>query len=177
MKIEQKPEVAIYAGGCFWGVEYFFQQAIGVLSTRCGYTGGTKENPTYQEVKTGTTGHAEAVEVVYDANQTTYAELTRVFFEIHDPTQLNYQGVDHGTQYRSVIFYTNEEQKKVAEMLIEKLKSFGYKVVTQVVPAGKFWPAEDYHQKYLEKKKEIPECHFYCKRFKDAHPDETYKPE
>ena len=174
--MQKECKKAIYAGGCFWGVEYYFQQAVGVISTRVGYTGGTMESPTYKDVKSGKTGHAEAIEVIYDPGQTTYEELTRLFLEIHDPTQLNKQGVDEGTQYRSAIFCINKEQEEIAHKLIDLLKKSGFNVVTQVVPVTTFWPAEEYHQKYLELKGETPECHVYTKRFPDAHPDETYKP-
>ena len=153
-------------------MEYFFQYALGVVATQVGYTGGSKETPTYKEVKTGTTGHAEAVEVIFDPALTTYEELTKLFLEIHDPTQLNKQGVDNGTQYRSAIFYMSEEQKRIAEDLIKVLKDKGLNVVTQVVPLITFWTAEDYHQRYLEKKEETPECHFYTQRF-DKKPEVT----
>lgn len=162
---EPKIEKAIFAGGCFWGVEYFMQKAKGVLSTQVGYIGGTKPNPTYQEVCSHTTGHAEAVEVTYDASQTNFETLARLFFEIHDPTQLNRQGPDIGDQYRSEIFYLNDEQKEIAEKLIELLKAKGFNVVTRVTPASTFYKAEDYHQQYYEHKGTQPYCHGYVKRF------------
>jgi len=158
-------ETAIFASGCFWGTEAMFQNEKGVLSTRVGYTGGTKPNPTYKEVCSGTTGHAEALEIVFDPRQTTYETLARRFFETHDPTQVNRQGPDIGEQYRSAIFYTNEEQKKTAERLIAELQKKGLKVATQVVPAQTFWPAEEYHQRYYEKTGKQPYCHFYRKLF------------
>ena len=156
---------AIYAGGCFWGVEYFMQQKKGVISVTSGYIGGQTENPTYKEVCYENTGHAEAVEIVFDPKQVSYEELTRLFFEIHDPTQMNRQGPDIGDQYRSEIFYVDEEQKEIAEKLISVLKSKGYKVATRVTEATTFWPAEDYHQDYYENKGSLPYCHGYTMRF------------
>ena len=156
---------AIYAGGCFWGVEYFMQQKKGVISVTSGYIGGHTENPTYKEVCYENTGHAEAVEIVFDPKQVSYEELTRLFFEIHDPTQLDRQGPDIGDQYRSEIFYVDEEQKEITEKLISMLKSKGYKVATRVTEATTFWPAEDYHQDYYENKGSLPYCHGYTKRF------------
>ena len=158
-------QTAVFAGGCFWGMEYHFNNAKGVLSTRVGYTGGHTENPTYGEVCRGNTGHAEAIEVTFDHALTSYETLARLFFEIHDPTQVNRQGPDIGEQYRSVIFYADEEQKATAESLIETLQSKGYKVATQLEPAGEFWEAEDYHQDYYERKGSQPYCHVYTKRF------------
>lgn len=158
-------EQAIFAGGCFWGVEYFFQQAPGVLRTRVGYTGGQKEHPTYHEVCGGTTGHAEAVELTFDPSQTSFEALARLFFEIHDPTQSNRQGPDIGEQYRSAIFYCSEPQRRTAEQLIRQLRAKGNQVVTQVLPAGPFWPAEAYHQDYYQKSGQQPYCHFRTPRF------------
>ncbi|MFO8101813.1 MAG: bifunctional methionine sulfoxide reductase B/A protein [Dehalococcoidia bacterium] len=162
---EQTGETAIFAGGCFWGVEYQLQNAEGVISTTVGYTGGHTENPTYKEVCGGKTGHAEAVKVVFDPDVIPYEELARLFFEIHDPTQLNRQGPDFGEQYRSAVFYLNEEQKRIAESLIETLRSNGYDVVTQVVPAGDFWEAEEYHQDYFGKMGYAPPCPACAERF------------
>jgi peptide methionine sulfoxide reductase msrA/msrB len=150
---------AIFAGGCFWGVEYWLQQQPGVLKTTVGYTGGTTPNPTYEEMHARDTGHTEAVEVLYDPVRVSYEQLTKLFFEIHDPTQHNRQGPDIGSQYRSAIFYTNDEQRPVAEKLIAELKARGLQVVTQVAPAGQFWPAEDYHQDFYRKKGSEPPCH------------------
>lgn len=161
----KKTQRALFAGGCFWGVEYYFQTAKGVLSTRVGYTGGHTQNPTYKEVCSDTTGHAEAIEVVFDPSETTYEELTRLFFEIHDPTQINRQGPDIGEQYRSAIFYFDEEQKKTAEKLIKILEAKGYKIATELHKAGKFWEAETYHQDYYKNNANQPYCHFYQKRF------------
>ena len=127
--------------------------------------GGTTKNPTYKQVCTGTTGHAETVEVVFDPNKTNYEDLAKLFFEIHDPTQRNRQGPDIGYQYRSAIFYADQQQKQIAENLIEQLKKKGLKVVTSVEPAKEFWPAEDYHQDYYSKTGGVPYCHFRTKRF------------
>jgi len=163
--VEAKTEKAIYAGGCFWGVEYFMQQKKGVISVTSGYIGGHTDNPTYKEVCYNNTGHAEAVEIVFKPSQVTYEELTKLFFEIHDPTQINGQGPDIGNQYRSEIFYLNDDQKKVAENLILILKTKGFKVATKVTKSTTFWPAEDYHQDYYEHKGTLPYCHGYTKRF------------
>jgi len=160
-----RTETAIFAGGCFWGVEYYFKQAKGVLATQAGYVGGHTDNPTYKQVCGGMTGHAEAVRVTYDPEQTTYENMAKLFFEIHDPTQTNRQGPDIGAQYRSSVFYQSEQQKATAEKLIGILKAKGYNVATQVAPAGTFWPAEDYHQQYYEKNGKTPYCHVYKKRF------------
>ena len=157
-------EEAIFAGGCFWGVEHYFQQADGVKSVTSGYSGGHVPNPTYEQVCTGTTGHAESVRVVYDPARVSYEQLARLFFEIHDPTELNRQGPDVGTQYRSAVFFRSDEQKKTAEQLIVLLRAKGYAVVTQVLPAGPFYPAEEYHQDYIEKHPDRP-CHARVPRF------------
>ncbi len=160
-----KKERAIFAGGCFWGVEHLLQQKQGVISVVSGYTGGRVKNPTYKEICTGMTGHAEAVEVVYDSNQISYRELAKLFFEIHDPTQLDRQGPDIGNQYRSEIFYTNEEQRKIASELRDILANKGYDVKTEITAASEFYKAEDYHQDYYVKKGTQPYCHSYTKRF------------
>lgn len=152
-------ERAIFASGCFWGTEYFLQQAPGVISTTVGYIGGRKEQPTYEEVCAGLTGHAEAVVVVYDPAKTTYEALARLYFETHDFTQVNRQGPDIGKQYRTEVFYLTDEQRKVAEGLIEKLSAQGHKVATKVTKATRFWPAEDYHQDYYKNNGETPYCH------------------
>ncbi len=159
---------AIFASGCFWGVEYHFQRTRGVLSTRVGYIGGHTENPTYNEVCTGATGHAEAIEVVYDPNQTDYETLAKLFFETHDPTQIGGQGPDIGDQYRSVVFYLDEEQKAIADKLIGILGRMGYEVATSVEPATTFWPAENYHQHYYDKTGNTPYCHIFRPLFASA---------
>ena len=146
-----KTEVATFAAGCFWGVEEAFAKAKGVVKTEVGYTGGTFDKPTYEDVKTDRTGHAEAVRVEYDPTKTSYEELLALFWKIHDPTTVNRQGPDIGTQYRSVIFYHTPEQKKAAEASKKTLMDKGAKVVTEIVEAPKFWRAEEYHQKYFEK--------------------------
>ncbi|OQB31653.1 MAG: Peptide methionine sulfoxide reductase MsrA 1 [Candidatus Hydrogenedentes bacterium ADurb.Bin170] len=156
---------AVFAGGCFWGVEYYFQSAEGVLSTRVGYTGGHTEFPDYEQVCRGTTGHVEAIEILYDPARTDFEKLARLFFEIHDPTQTNGQGPDQGEQYRSVIFYQNEEQRTIAEKLIAHLRAKGFAVATALEPASAFWPAEDYHQRYYERRRGTPYCHIRTPRF------------
>ncbi|MDP4221772.1 MAG: bifunctional methionine sulfoxide reductase B/A protein [Bacteroidota bacterium] len=156
---------AIFAGGCFWGVEYYMQKAPGVITVTSGYTGGHVKNPSYREVCTGTTGHAESVKIIYDSDKTSYDKLLRLFMEIHDPTQVGGQGPDIGDQYRSEIFYLNDDQKKIAENDIAILKGKGLKVVTAVTKASEFYPAEDYHQDYYFKNGKLPYCHVYTKRF------------
>jgi peptide-methionine (S)-S-oxide reductase len=145
-------ELAFFAGGCFWGVQAVFQHVKGVSKVTSGYSGGSVKNPDYETVSTGRTGHAESVEILYDASQVTYGELLRVFFSVaHDPTQLNRQGPDEGTQYRSAIFYQTDQQKHIAEAYIAQLdqaKTFSHKIATQVVPLQAFYNAEGYHQNY-----------------------------
>jgi len=160
-----KTQRAIFAGGCFWGVEYYMQKQSGVLKTTVGYTGGHKDNPTYSEVCAGDTGYIEAVEVIFDPSRITYEDLAKLFFEIHDPTQIDRQGPDMGEQYRSVIFYTDGEQKRTAEKLIGILVKKGLTVATKLVKAEKIWTAEDHHQDYYRKKGTLPTCHVYTKRF------------
>jgi peptide methionine sulfoxide reductase msrA/msrB len=162
---EVTTQKAYFAGGCFWGTEYLLQNFEGVISTRVGYMGGKTRNPTYKEVCYENTGHAEAVEVVFDPTKTDYEKLARYFFEIHDPTQLNRQGPDIGDQYRSAVFYVDETQKQIAEKLIKILIDKGYKVVTEVTKAGEFYEAEKYHQDYYNYTGKEPYCHFYQKRF------------
>ncbi|SRR5579885_2359877 len=157
---------AIFAAGCFWGVEYYFKKLPGVLKTEVGYSGGIKKNPTYQEVCEKTTGHYEVIRVVYDPDKISYEALTKFFFEIHDPTQTDGQGPDIGEQYLSVIFYYNEEQKSTAIGLINELEKMGYQVATKVLPVSTFWRAEVYHQDYYTKTQKQPYCHRYEKKFK-----------
>jgi len=157
--------MAIFAGGCFWGVEYFLQKTPGVISVTSGYTGGHVKNPSYREVCTGTTGHAEAVKIVYDPQKTSYEKLLRLFLEIHDPTQVGRQGPDIGDQYRSEIFYMNDDQKQITEKCLNILKSKGYNVATQATQASEFYPAEAYHQDYYFNNGKVPYCHAYTKRF------------
>ena len=149
-------EIATFGAGCFWGVEQRFGKVKGVLDTVVGYTGGKMENPTYKDVCTDKTGHAEVVRITYDPSIVSYDDLLEYFWDMHNPTTLNRQGWDVGTQYRSAVFYHNEEQKEAALNLKEKLdKSGKYKnpIVTEIVPAGKFYRAEEYHQKYHDKNK------------------------
>lgn len=158
-------EEAIFAGGCFWGVEHLMQQQSGVLSVESGYIGGTVKNPTYKEVCTGETGHAEAVRIIYDPKKVDYETLAKLFFEIHDPTQADGQGPDIGNQYRSEVFYTSDEQQAIAKKLVALLKDKGYAVQTAVTKATEFYPAEDYHQDYYDTTGKQPYCHIYTKRF------------
>lgn len=152
---------ATFAAGCFWGVEARFQQLPGIVETAVGYEGGQLASPSYKDVCTDTTGHAEAVEIDYDPAQISYEQLLEAFFSLHDPTQLNRQGPDWGTQYRSVIFFHSPEQEVAAKATIARLtaeKRFPKPIVTQVVPAQTFWRAEEYHQKYLQKRG-VLSCH------------------
>ena len=158
-------ERAIFASGCFWGTDFYLQKADGVISTAAGFIAGTTENPTYKEVCTGRTGHAEAVEVIYDPAKISYEALTKLFFETHDPGQKDGQGPDIGTQYRSGIFYLNDDQKQIAEKLVQELKDKGHKVVTEITPATTFYKAEDYHQDYYKNSGGSPYCHRYIKKF------------
>ena len=153
-------QTAVLAGGCFWGVQAVFQHVRGVVSATSGYSGGPAAAAEYEVVSSGTTGHAESVKIVYDPSQITYGQLLKVFFSVaHDPTELNRQGPDMGTQYRSAIFYANDEQKRVAQAYIAQLDSaklFAQPIVTQVVPLKAFYPAEDYHQNYLARHPDSP---------------------
>ena len=163
--VEKQYEKAIFASGCFWGVEYHFKKVAGVISTTVGFTGGHVKNPSYKEVCGGKTGHAEAVEVVYDPSVTSYETLAKLYFETHDFTQVNRQGPDIGEQYRTEIFYTSEKQREIAEKLIKVLQDKGYDVATKLTPASEFYPAEEYHQDYYEKTGKTPYCHVYKKIF------------
>jgi peptide-methionine (S)-S-oxide reductase len=152
---------ATFGAGCFWGVEAAYRQIPGVLSTRVGYLGGTMENPTYRDVCSGRTGHAEVVEVTYDSDRLTYDDMLTVFWDNHNPTTLNRQGPDIGTQYRSAIFYHDDEQKEAAvASKEERARSGKYRnpIVTEITPASTFYEAEDYHQQYLEKRG-LSSCH------------------
>ncbi|MFB2623971.1 peptide-methionine (S)-S-oxide reductase MsrA [Methanothermobacter marburgensis] len=152
-----KYEKATFGAGCFWGVEDAFRRVRGVVSTRVGYMGGHVENPTYEDVCTGLTGHAEVVEVTFDPEIVGYSDLLDVFWSIHDPTSLNRQGPDVGEQYRSVIFYHDDEQRRLALESRKKLEEsgrFSRRIVTAIEPAGTFYEAEDYHQQYLEKNRQ-----------------------
>jgi peptide-methionine (S)-S-oxide reductase len=146
-------DTAVFAGGCFWGVEAVYEHVKGVKSVISGYAGGKAASPSYEQVSTGDTGHAESVEVIYDPSQVSYGKLLQIFFSVaHDPTQLNRQGPDHGTQYRSAIFFRNPQQQQVAESYIKQLttaKTFSRPIVTQVAQLNGFYPAEEYHQNYL----------------------------
>jgi peptide-methionine (S)-S-oxide reductase len=152
---------ATFGAGCFWGVEARFAQVPGVTATAVGYEGGILDNPSYKQVCTDATGHAEVVELDYDPSKVSYQQLLDLFFELHDPTQLNRQGPDWGKQYRSVVFYHSPEQEAAARQTIARLtaeRRFSKPIVTQVVPAETFWRAEEYHQKYLEKRG-VASCH------------------
>ena len=158
-------ERAIFAGGCFWGVQELMRPARGVIRTTVGYIGGHTERPTYDEVCSHTTGHAEAVEAIFDPKQTSFEAVARLFFEIHDPTQRDRQGPDIGDQYRSAVFYTSAKQKDTALRLIEELRKKKLDIATQVVPAVTFWPAEEYYQDYYRKTGKHPYCHRRVPRF------------
>ncbi len=154
-------EKAIFAGGCFWGVEHLFNEIPGVIEAVSGYTGGSRDNPTYEQVSSGRTGHAEAVEVTYDPSKVTYEELLNAFWNMHDPTTLNYQGPDHGHQYRSAIFFHNPEQEAAARRSAAQAQRYFKKpIVTEIVPATQFWKAEEYHQRYFDKHQGHYSCHF-----------------
>lgn len=156
---------AYFAGGCFWGMEYLFEHKEGVLSVTSGYMGGSLSDPSYRDVTSGKTGHFEAVAIIYDPTKVSYEDLAKFFFEIHDPTQTNGQGPDIGSQYLSAVFYQNNNEKNTVQKLIGILKDKGYKVATRILPAGDFWPAEDYHQNYYDRKHQKPYCHLYRKKF------------
>lgn len=158
-----KTEIATLAAGCFWGVEELIRALPGVLNTTVGYTGGKLDNPTYNEVKLGTTDHAESIQIEFDSEVISFSDILNFFFKMHNPTTVNQQGNDKGSQYRSAIFYQNEDQKKVAMDVIEKVdasKKWDRPIVTQVLEASKFYPAEDYHQDYLKKNPGGYTCHW-----------------
>lgn len=156
-------EVATLAGGCFWGVEELFRKLKGVIQTEVGYTGGHTQNPVYLEVKTGTTGHAEAIQMSFDPTQISYEDILRYFFKLHDPTTLNRQGNDIGSQYRSAIFYHSKEQKELAQKIkleVEASRKWPKPIVTEITEATHFYSAEEYHQDYLQKNPGGYTCHF-----------------
>ena len=155
--------MAVLAGGCFWGLEEILRGIPGVVKTEVGYAGGTTLDATYEEVSTGTTGHAEAVRIVFDPERLSYDELLGYFFRMHDPTTPNRQGNDVGTQYRSAIFYADENERRIAETVKARVEASGKwnrPIVTEILPATKFWPAEEYHQHYLEKHPDGYTCHY-----------------
>jgi peptide-methionine (S)-S-oxide reductase len=159
--MERHTEIVVFAGGCFWCTEAVFERLKGVLSVMPGYTGGTVPNPRYEQVCSGRTGHAESVRVEFDPSEISFEDLLSVFFATHDPTSLNRQGADVGTEYRSAIFYTSAEQKQTAESFIRQLdEQLSRKVVTEVVPLKEFYAAEDYHQQYYENNAFAPYCQF-----------------
>ncbi|MBN2602316.1 MAG: bifunctional methionine sulfoxide reductase B/A protein [Candidatus Marinimicrobia bacterium] len=153
-------EEAIFASGCFWGTEYYFQKVPGVISTTVGYIGGRTKSPTYQQVCSGKTGHKEAVQVIFDPAKTSFEELAKLFFETHDFTQTNGQGPDIGEQYLSYIFFTSDEQKEIAQKLVNILEEKGYDVATKLEKATEFYKAENYHQDYYQNNGKKPYCHF-----------------
>lgn len=162
---EETMKKAYFAGGCFWGVEYYFQRQKGVKSVVSGYMGGFVANPNYELVSSGNSGHLEVVEVIFDENIVSYEDLAKLFFEIHDFTQTNGQGPDIGSQYLTAIFYTDENQKNIAQKLIIELEKMGYKVATTLYPEVTFYKAEDYHQNYYNRHNKMPYCHSYKKIF------------
>lgn len=160
---ELKKEIAVLAGGCFWGVEELIRQLDGVISTEVGYTGGSLANPKYEQVKTGETGHAEAIKIEFDANTISFGQILEFFFKMHDPTTLDQQGNDVGSQYRSAIFYQDQKQKMIAQDVIAKTEQSGFwskPIVTQLIEQKPFYSAEDYHQDYLQKNPGGYTCHF-----------------
>jgi peptide methionine sulfoxide reductase msrA/msrB len=164
-KLNSDMKQVYFAGGCFWGVEYLFEHKDGVISAVSGYMGGKTDNPTYKEVCQGNTGHLEVVEVNYDPSKISFEELTRFFFEIHDPTQDKGQGPDIGKQYLSAVFVNNESEKETTEKLIKILEDKNYEIATKILSVSTFWKAEDYHQDYYDKNHKQPYCHAHTKRF------------
>jgi len=152
--------VAIFGGGCFWCLEAVFQKVKGVIKIESGYSGGKRKNPTYEQVITGVTGHAEVIRIEFDENIISFSEIIDIFFDIHDPTQLNRQGNDIGTQYRSVVFYIDDNQKQVVLHKIKLLKKQGINVVTEVVKFENFYKAENYHQNYYNQNPQNPYCYY-----------------
>ena len=158
-------KTAYFSAGCFWGVEYYFKRLKGVAKTVVGFMGGDMENPSYKQVKTGTTGHLETIEVTYDPEQVSYEALVRYFFEIHNFEQADGQGIDIGTQYLSAIWFNDLAERDIAIRIFGELMQMGYHPATQIREAKPFYPAEDYHQDYLDERQETPECHVYRKIF------------
>jgi len=158
-------ERALFAGGCFWGIQYYFENMPGLITTSVGFIGGHVVTPTYEEVSLGETGHAEAIELIFDPALTDYETLAKLFFEIHDPTQFMRQGPDIGSQYRSAIFYLTQSQKESAEKLVHRLEKRGFSVTTEIRPASHFYLAEFYHQYYYRKMDKQPYCHVKVNRF------------
>ena len=156
---------AYFSAGCFWGVEYYFKRLKGVTKTTVGFMGGEIENPSYKQVKTGTTGHLETIEVEYDPEMVSYEALVRYFFEIHNFEQADGQGIDIGTQYLSAIWFNDLAERDTAINVFGELTQMGYHPATQIRQAMPFYPAEDYHQNYLDERQETPECHIYTKIF------------
>jgi peptide methionine sulfoxide reductase msrA/msrB len=156
---------AVFASGCFWGTEYFLARLPGVIKTMVGYSGGQTQNPTYEAVCSGKTGHVECVQVIYDPKVVDFQTLAKVFFETHDFTQADGQGPDRGSQYLSVLFYSNEQEKQAAEELLKVIKSKCFEVATKLLAAETFWPGEEYHRDYYERRGETPYCHRYKKVF------------
>jgi len=172
LNLKKKPDIkdenlsyAYFAGGCFWGVEYYLEKLNGVREVISGFMGGHVKNPSYYDVVRSNTGHLEAVEVIYDKNKISYEEIAKTFFEIHDPTQTNGQGPDIGEQYLSAVFVNNQQEREIASKLIAKLEANGYKVATKIVEKSEFYPADESHQNYYGKKGSTPYCHGYIKRF------------
>ncbi|GIX42356.1 MAG: peptide methionine sulfoxide reductase MsrA [Leptospiraceae bacterium] len=157
--MNQKRELATLGGGCFWCLDAIYRNIPGIINVICGYAGGHKKNPTYQEVCTGNTGHAEVVQITYDPSIISYKEILEIFWKIHDPTTLNRQGADIGTQYRSIILYHDEKQKEIAQQSkLEHQKFFKNPIVTEIVPLKEFYPAEEYHQNFYNKNPNYPYC-------------------
>lgn len=172
--MNQKRELATLGGGCFWCLDAVYRNIPGIINTICGYAGGYKKNPTYQEVCTGNTGHAEVVQITYDPSTISYKEILEIFWKIHDPTTLNRQGADIGTQYRSIILYHDEKQKEIAQQSkLEHQKFFKNPIVTEIIPLKEFYPAEEYHQNFYNKNPNYPYCVYVIEpklqKIKDFH--------